>query len=248
MKRLLLSALLFSVFALYGYSQSLSLSDSHGPIAPNSFIVQAGTPDSSTLVTYLNVTNTSSNNIDVLVKKVELSLADSTEVTMCWAGGCTGAATYVSPAAQPFTPGQVVTEFSGHYTALTSSYYFNPGESVVRWVFFDRANANDSVSITVKYTSFGVGMAEAIGRQGVLSNIYPNPVSTEAWCTYSLPAGAQGTLVIRDLLGSSVQAMVLPASGGKATINGTGLNNGIYFCSLLVDGKISQTKKLIVKH
>ncbi len=248
MKRLILSALLFSVVALCGYSQSLSLSDSHGVIAPNSFVIQPGTPDSSTLVTYLNVTNTSANNIDVLVKKVELSLADSTEVTMCWAGGCTGAATYVSPESQPFTPGQVVTEFSGHYTAITSSYYFKAGESVVRWVFFDRSNVNDSVSITVKYTTFGVGMEEAIARQGLLSNIYPNPASGDANCTYSLPAGAQGTLVIRDLLGTAVQTMVLPATNGKATINAAGLNNGIYFCSLVVNGKISHTKKLIVKH
>ena len=92
--------------ALYGYSQSLSLSNSLGVIEPNSTIIQAGTPDSVELITYLNVKNVSSNSVSVLCKKVQLKMLDSTEITMCWAGGCYSASTFISPNSQMMAAGQ----------------------------------------------------------------------------------------------------------------------------------------------
>ena len=247
MKRLLLSAFLLSMVALYGYSQSLSLSNSLGVIEPNSTIIQAGTPDSVELITYLNVKNVSSNSVSVLCKKVQLKMLDSTEITMCWAGGCYSASTFISPNSQMMAAGQTNTEFVGHYTQI-AFHHFTSGESVVRWVFYDRSNTQDSVSVTVKYTSFPMGIDEANGLQGVLSNAYPNPASGHTGFTYSTPAGSQGTIIIRNILGATVQTQLLSAASGNVTVNTMNLSDGIYFCSLLVDGKTSQTKKLIVKH
>ncbi|HNY03943.1 MAG TPA: hypothetical protein PKG48_15210, partial [Bacteroidales bacterium] len=155
MKKLILSFVLITL-ALAGLAQSLSLSNIHGPITANSTIIQAGTPDSVELITYLNVTNNSSSAKDILCKKTEINLLNNIEVTMCWAGGCYSASTYISPNAQAIDPGATNTEFSGHYTNAN----FNPigsGESMIRWTFFDRTNPNDSVSVTVKYTTFPVG-------------------------------------------------------------------------------------------
>lgn len=247
MKKFFLSACFLSCVAFYGYSQSLTLSNRNGAIAPNSTITQAGTPDSVELVTYLNVKNTSANSLKVLVKKVQISMLDSTEVTMCWAGGCYGSGTFVSPNDQAMAPGETITEFSGHYTQVAFSH-FKSGESVVRWVFYDRANVNDSVSVTVKYTTYPLGIAESLARQGTLSNIYPNPAFMDASCNYSLPAGLQGTIVVRDMLGTTVHAQLLPDQAGKVTINTSGMSEGIYFCSLVTNGKIVQSRKLIVKH
>ncbi|MFZ4521917.1 MAG: T9SS type A sorting domain-containing protein [Bacteroidales bacterium] len=247
MKRLILSACLLSIVAIYGYSQSLSLSNIGGTIAPNATILQVGTPDSAELITYFNVKNVSSNPVSVLCKKVELTMLDSTEITMCWAGGCYPATTNISPNSQAIPAGETNTEFVGHYTQIAFNH-FKVGESVVRWVFYDRANVNDSVSVTVKYTSFPLGVDENTSRMGVLSGIYPNPASVNANCSYSMPSGAEGSIVVRDLLGSEVQNLLLPSSTGKVSINTLDLRDGIYFCSLLIDGKVSQTKKLIVKH
>jgi len=248
MKRRILYIYVLSFIALYGFSQSLTLSSVNGPLAPNATIVQAGTPDSATLITYLHVKNTGSSSIDVLCKKVELNMIDSTEIYMCWAGGCSAASTYVSPQAQAISPGQIITEFSGHYSSLTSSYYFKSGESIVRWVFFDQNNTNDSVSVTVKYTTYPLGIAESDVNRGTLSNAYPNPAAGNVFCNYSVPPGSQGTILIRDILGTTVQTELLPAASGKATIAAADLPDGIYFCSLMIDGKLSQTKKLVVKH
>ena len=248
MKKLFLSVYLLTIVAFYGYSQSLSLSNAHGAVAPNSTIIQPGTPDSASLITYFDVKNTGNSRMEVLCKKVEETMSDSTELTFCWAGECGGAEVFVSRNSQLINPGQTIYDFSGHYSAVTSSYYFHSGESRVRWVFFDKSNPNDSVSVTLVYTTFGVGMEERGAGQAMLSNAYPNPAYGHASFSYSIPSGSSGTMIIRDLLGSAVQTQMLPVASGKVGINTSALSDGIYFCSLLVDGKISQTKKLIVKH
>jgi hypothetical protein len=247
MKKFLLSFYLLSIVAFYGYSQSLTLSNHNGPIAPNATIIQSGTPDSVELVTYFNVTNNGANTLRVLCKKVQLTMLDSTEVTMCWAGGCYGSGTNVSPNDQSISTGQTITEFSGHYTQVAFSH-FKSGESVVRWVFFDKGNVNDSVSVTVKYTTYPLGLDESMAMQGTLSSIYPNPANSEARCNYSIPAGTDGSFLVRDLLGNTVQTHILNGDSGKLTINTANLNDGVYFCSLLANGKMMQSKKLIVRH
>jgi hypothetical protein len=247
MKKLLFSVYLLTITFSYGYSQSLSLSDSHGPLAPNTTIVQYGSTDSIELVTYLNVKNISNNLLRVLCKKTEIKLCDSTETNMCWAGGCYPGSTYVSPKSQPIDAGVTNREFSGHYLQI-ASHPFIPGESIVRWTFYDMSDSNDSVSVTIKYTIRSTGFEEANARRGWLSNIYPNPASGDAAFTYSMPAGLHGTIVIRDILGTSVKTAILPSSTGKVTISVLDLNDGIYFCTLLTNGKVNLTKKLVVKH
>jgi hypothetical protein len=247
MKKLLLPLLLFAAIALLGHSQSLQLSNIHGVIPANSIMVQEGSPDSSELITYMNVKNVGTKTVNIFCKKSQLSMLDSTELTMCWAGNCYPANVNVSPYSQPITAGQTITEFVGHYTQIAFQH-FKKGESVVRWVFFDRDNANDSMSVTIKYTSYPLGIAETTEHQSVLSNAYPNPAGVSTSLSYSIPSGSDGAIIIRNLLGATMQSEQLRSTSGKIILNTTNLSDGIYFYSLLVNGKISQTKKLIVKH
>ena len=247
MKRQLLYFFLLSAIAISGFAQSLELSNLNGIIPPNSIIIQAGTPDSGTLVTHLNVKNISNTGINVLCKKSLLSLLDSTMMLFCW-GICYDSSVHVSPNPQYIEAGHSFTEFVGDYIAMTASYYFHSGESVVRWVFFNQENVNDSVSVTVKYTTYPLGIAEVNNRQPDLSNAFPNPAGASASFNYSIPTGSTGVVIVRNVLGSTVLSEQLAGESGKFTINSFNLSEGIYFYSLMVDGKISQTKKLIVKH
>ena len=247
MKRLLLSVFLFSTMAFYGYSQSLLLTTPQGVNVTNKTICQLGTSDSVELITYLNVKNISSNTINVFSKKVDLKLLDSTETTMCWAGGCYPSFVTVSPNAAPMTPGQTLTDFVGHYSSITGMG-FKLGESVVRWVFYNGANHNDSAYLLVKYQSWAVGMDEKNSRQGFLSSAYPNPADASASFNCSVPAGLTGTIVVRTMVGTSVLTESVAPGAGTRTINTSGLADGLYFYSLVLDGKNSITKKLIVKH
>jgi hypothetical protein len=93
-----------------------------------------------------------------------------------------------------------------------------------------------------------MGVGEPVANRGSLSSPYPNPASVYASFSYAIPAGSQGEIVIRDIVGSTVGRQLLSVSSGKASVNVLNLRDGIYFCSLLVDGKVSQTKKLVVRH
>ena len=249
MKKLLLLVFMLSAAAFSSYSQNLVLSNLQGNLPTNAFITQVGTPDSVELITYLYVKNTGASTINVFCKKVEVKKIDSVETTMCWAGGCYPSFVNVSPNAAPILSGQTITDFVGHYTwAGYSQPGFKPGESIVRWVFYNEANANDSASVTIKYTSWPVGLDEITSREGTLSAAYPNPAGETTRISYTLPEGSQGAIMIRNLVGATVQTEQLRSGSGTITFRTSSLNDGIYFYSLVVDGKPIQTKKLVVRH
>ena len=247
MKRLLLLVSLFSAIAIFGYSQSLSLLTPQGVVITNASIIQAGTHDSLELITYLQVKNISTHTINVFCKKVEVAMMDSVETTMCWAGGCYPSFVNVSPNSAPMTAGQIVTDFVGHY-GTTTGHGFKSGESRVRWVFYNEADHNDSVYLIVKYTSYPLGVDEKNAHSGLLSAAYPNPANASASFNYSVPVGSPGMIVVRNLVGAEVLTEQAAPGSGTLTVNTAGLSDGIYFCSLVLEGKINQTRKLVVRH
>lgn len=245
------SAILFIfmiVITVFGFAQSLQLTDNKGVVIPNkSEIIQATGPDGTEIITYMYVKNIGTKEINVLCRKSQFKMLDSTEITMCWAGACYPAATFLSPNAQLIAVGQTITDFTGHYLQIK----YRPlksGESVVRWSFFDKANPGDSVSIVVKYYSYPLGIPEPGYRQASLSNVYPNPASDQAHVNFELPTGTTGTVIIRDMIGKVVYRENLETENGKATINTQNFSDGIYFCSLMMDEKTILTRKMIIRH
>ncbi|MDP1622813.1 MAG: T9SS type A sorting domain-containing protein [Bacteroidales bacterium] len=245
--KIIFSLTIFFLPALIGYSQSLTLSNQNGQVASNTTIIQPGTTDSVIMRTYLDITNNSANPINVLCKKTELTMLDSTKIYMCWAGVCYASTVFTSSNSQPIGPGETYTDSYGTYQQIAYNN-FSIGESVVRWTFFDASNINDSVSVTVVYSTYPVNVEERKDLRAGISGIYPNPASSIARINYSIPAGVQGFIQIRDLDGASVQSQISVAGTGTAVINTLDLRDGISFCSLLVDGTIYGTKKLIVSH
>ncbi|MEI6434987.1 MAG: T9SS type A sorting domain-containing protein [Bacteroidota bacterium] len=248
MKKFTLFFILLTAITVYAFSQSLQITDNKGVIIPaNSEIIQIGSPDSGQLSTYMYVKNIGTKSLNVLCRKTQFLMLDSTEITMCWAGACYPAKTNLSPNAQLINVGQTITDFVGHYVQVAGKH-FKSGESVVRWCFFDKANPTDSVSVRIKYTSFPLGISEPADRQAMLSNVYPNPASAEANFNFELPAGKSGSVIIRDIIGKSVYSENLRGSTGKVVVNTMNFADGVYFCVLLVDEKMVQTRKMIVKH
>ncbi|MDD4602623.1 MAG: T9SS type A sorting domain-containing protein [Bacteroidales bacterium] len=245
MKKLFPLLLLIAMLSVAGYAQqSISLYDKLGNLLTNSTVlINAGTPDSTLLITYVDVKNTSDHPLSIFSKKVEVSLLANTEVTMCWAGSCYPANVFVSPNAKTLAPGEISTEFSGDYATGGQK-----GLSIVRYVFFDLNYPNDSACITVNYTTYPTGVESVESIQGTLSAGYPNPANSNASFNYSLPSGNHGQLIIRNLVGATVRTEDLGSSSGKITVNTSSLNDGIYFSSLSVDGKVVATKKMVINH
>jgi hypothetical protein len=242
MKKIVLFVLFIMATFCYGYSQSLALSDSTGPLANNANVTQQGHNMDDEIASHIFVRNTTSSPIDVMVKKVEISLVSGSMNTFCW-GLCFPPNVYFSP--YPMTLNALTTDsidFSGHYNPLTFA-----GTSIIRYVFYIQSNPSDSVCVNITFDALYVGINNQIARN-ILSGAYPNPANNNVNFNYSINTGNEGSVIIRNLLGSVVKKSTLTSTEGNLSVFTGDLPEGIYFYSLDLDGKSMTTRKLIVRH
>jgi len=240
MKKLVLFTFLFTLAAFVGYSQNLSLSYEGGLVPNDGQLVFTGEPSSPLIVATIEVTNNSAASMDVLCKKVEISLVPETQNTFCW-DVCYPPNVYVSIGSITLAPGEITNVFTGDFEPLT-----HPGQSVIRYVFFNAANTNDSVCFKALFNAYPLGLENQAGLAS-LSAAYPNPASAQASFNYSVEEGASAILIVRNVLGSTVKEVHLKGSG-VVTISTRDLSEGIYFYSLVINGKAESTRKLVVSH
>lgn len=81
---------------------------------------------------------------------------------------------------------------------------------------------------------------------GSLGQATPNPVQSSTRISYSLPsANSQAQLLLTDAAGKTVKAISLSGSG-YIDLNTASLSSGTYNYSLMVDGKIVETKRITI--
>lgn len=140
---------LFQIFLLFCTllnAQSLSLFYESSPVSNNSYIYITGNESTSELVVPLTFTNNGSEFIDVCVKKAEIQLVPGTENTFAFGGLLFPPFTYQSPIQVGLEVGESSSEFSGYYMP-----YNNPGESIIKYTFFDYNNSADSICVNVLF-------------------------------------------------------------------------------------------------
>ncbi len=82
----------------------------------------------------------------------------------------------------------------------------------------------------------------------LLSDPMPNPARDFASISFNLPSGTQDAcLKLFSVSGSMLKELPLDPSAKSLAFNLTGLQNGIYFYSLVIDGRVIKTNKLIIK-
>jgi hypothetical protein len=78
---------------------------------------------------------------------------------------------------------------------------------------------------------------------------YPNPFNPSTAISYALTSESQVTLSVFNTKGELVRSLVnekKPAGNHSVNFNGEGLNSGIYFYRLNVDGKAVQSRKMMM--
>lgn len=122
------------------------------------------------------------------------------------------------------------------------------GESIIRYKFTNFEDANDNITIVLKYNSptsvesFGTVLTN-------VSNIYPNPTNGKSFLNIQSKGEVQGLqLTIINALGSQVSSKNIDISKGNNTIalESENLSAGLYFVNLK-GGNIHITKKITVK-
>ncbi|MCF8218012.1 MAG: T9SS type A sorting domain-containing protein [Bacteroidales bacterium] len=243
MKRIILFFSFLILTTSIAVAQSLSLSNNGDAISNGDEINFFGDSTSNnTIYSYIDVTNNTGNDLDVLVKKVELSLVSGSENTFCW-GVCFTPSTYVSPSAVTISANSTTSDFYGEYMPKG-----NLGESKIMYVFYPENDENDSVAVVVNYNATPVGIEENSFKPD-LADAYPNPADNKVFFKYDMQEPVNNAkIIIRNMIGSIVKEQRLTQQAGKVSFETYDLNEGIYFYSYIIDDETYVTRKLIVKH
>lgn len=242
MKRTLL-LIAFGIIAGFALqAQSFVIKDKEGTVVTGQTIDFLCAPEVGFGSINLDVFNVSDRDKSVKVRRYDGQLVESSEITMCWAS-CYPANVIETPEPVVIQPGSFTPNFTGDI-----AYGSIQGVSSAVFVFFDQDNQTDSSFVTVNFIIGTLGVNDKPVVAATVSNAYPNPAVNAVNFDYKLPSATQkASIRISNLLGTTVQEIALQKSEGKARIDVSNLNNGVYFYSLMINNSATTTRKFIVK-
>lgn len=136
------------------------------------------------------------------------------------------------------------TGLAAHYDVCTTTCF---DLKVLYKVYLSDPNLKDTAFITVLY-SCATGIAEEDVFGGTLSDAYPNPSDAGFLVNYSVRASGKAALLLYDLYGKKIREILLQGTDGSSFINTASLTDGVYFYSLIVNGRRATTRQLVVNH
>ena len=117
---------------------------------------------------------------------------------------------------------------------------------------FTVQDMNDGANFKTVYVKYiiGTNAINTVSKIDANISLYPNPARNTAYINYELPESsvANSKIEIRNMLGSVVKEVAIQNNNGTQSINTGNMPNGVYLCSIVCNGKVSQTKKMVVKH
>lgn len=78
--------------------------------------------------------------------------------------------------------------------------------------------------------------------------LYPNPASTYLFIEYDIIYVKDAKIEIYNSIGAVIYNQKLEDKQDNIRISVSDFKNGLYFCSLQIDGKLINTKKILINH
>jgi hypothetical protein len=192
-----------------------------------------------------SVVNNSSSSVTVKVLKTIILLNDP------------GATMYFCTDQNCYSPTQnlslATTMTAGGAFDLTTD--LNPngvaGIAQVRYTVINQSNTSDTSYFEIVYnvTNGPAGVKNNVTAKPSLADPMPNPASSVFSMDYKLGnSGAPAKLVIYNMLGENVLETSVTDSEGTIRLDVSGLEAGVYFCSLESAGKVFATRRVVVSH
>jgi hypothetical protein len=131
----------------------------------------------------------------------------------------------------------------GQSTMTYRFYTLNNTDSVdVQFVFNNKTKTVAPVNVT----GGGSTIAKELTTSGTIE-AFPNPASQQTSIEYSLSQSFQNAYVkVYDLMGKEMAQYDLDSENGTIRLNLRNYTEGVYFYTLVADGKSIATKKLVV--
>ena len=106
-------------------------------------------------------------------------------------------------------------------------------------------NQNQSTANT---TQQNINSAPVVLSSASLEQNVPNPLTNTTSVRYNIPANAKSAhLIITDMSGKTIKQIELNKTGaGIINIDAAALHGGTYNYSLVIDGKIIDTKRMVI--
>ncbi len=244
-KRILL---LITAFIIGGFAiaQSLSLSWEGESIQHEDTIYVYGELTEDIfyeVVSHAMVTNNTDRTLQVKAMRTEIDIVEGTTNMLCW-GLCFAPDTDVSPDPIAIEAGATTEDwvFAGHYQPNSKN-----GTSIIKYTFFNADNEDDHVSMIVYYV-ISPASVDDLQKRIAFGNAYPNPARNQVSFDYDFPSEiTTANLQVYNMLGKQVLDFPINPNMTNVTIPVQDLGEGLYFYSLVIDGKTTSTRKLVIQ-
>jgi hypothetical protein len=245
-KVLLLAAVLFTALL---NAQSFQVTELSGGAAAQShyvFNTDLSNVNSPSELIEFKIKNVSGSSKLAKIRKNIISNASGQDVYFCYNQTCFTPYTYTAVAT--IAAGAALPNGSGTSYGLRAEFDHNNvvGTSIVRYTIYDSLNVTDSMNITITYNVSNVNGIKS-NNSVTVSQASPNPASSLVNFSYEFanPA-ADAQVKIYNSLGTLVKTVVLNPADKKAQADVSSLEEGYYFYSIVSDGKVMSTRKLII--
>lgn len=105
------------------------------------------------------------------------------------------------------------------------------------------SNFNNSISNQIQEDSTSLNFYDIQQLK-----LYPNPASDYLFIEYDVIVVKEAKLQIYNSIGAVVYTKNLEERKDNIKIPVSEYKNGLYFCSLKIDGKLLKTKKILINH
>lgn len=206
-------------------------------------------PSDSTLFHMFDIVihNESEAGMNVKIAREIIQELDTQQFTFCYGEQCFGPDTdtcpnyvYIAANSQTDSADMLLAEYQPKNKI---------GTSIIKYTAYNKDQTDVKGSVVIKYWASPAGITEDIMKDGYLSAIYPNPASNHISLDYKLTSKVISAQVkVFNVLGSVMKEINMQLGNSKVRMDISDLNQGIYFYSVIINGDIYTTKKLIVRN
>lgn len=195
----------------------------------------------------MEFTITANDTTSIVGEKVEMNVVENTSNWFCW-GVCLPSTEFVSRPNELYADASDV--FSVHYMFEDGYTMFDVAgyEQVMQYYLYTTDDPDNKfvINVTFKYSLDDV---EDINAVEEFSGAYPVPASDVVNFDYSFNSGVNSAMVaVYNMMGQEVLRSDVSGMSGKLSLNVSDLADGVYFYSLIVNGKTEKSSKLVVRH